>query len=442
MRTGGGTVRTRKHKFDKSKLNYTRPKTQAGELKRLGVVLVTLIAATIILIILFTNQQGQDIQFQQAQAQAQAQIQDGNINNNNNNRQQRSPSPYQKQRGDNNDIDNANYNDINNAGKQRLPHGFVRAVRRGPSLAFDEYESLALIDSRSMNVYVPPLTATATAAAKKRTPKFTPLVIPKVTKEQGECANDGNGDGNGGGGNGGEPWVDYVVMAPDEEYLDQHLVRFLYYVEADKIWTRDCRVRVLVVLTPKANKKETLRVCNEWSAIAGIPLDFITTQEKTLLTELAQAAQDAAKIFPDDIFYFADVAAVVPPGFAGLVRDNARRGKAVFMPAVHEFGNASATDYNISRALWTVPDKETLYNVGVYAQDVATLKMYADSERTPLAAAQAGGFNVASASVPGLLKPFTRLPTNEKDARRRRGVEEAAKNSRHPKNKQKPKDQK
>ena len=78
---------------------------------------------------------------------------------------------------------------------------------------------------------------------------------------------------------------------------------------------------------------------------------------------------DVSKIYTNGIIYIVDVAEMLPPGFTGLVQDSIVLGKSIFIPAMREFRNASATDFSIEKAVWTIPNESTLYNVGVFAKE-------------------------------------------------------------------------
>ena len=300
--------------------------------------------------------------------------------------------------------------------KQGQDKPFKQAVRYRPALDFAEYESLKIINDLVDKYNFPPPSTTPAAEPFK----LTPFVAPEEKKSVSKVCINKNGD----------PWVNYVVEAPDVDYLLQHLLRFLHYLEVDKIRSRMCNIRVFVLLTPQANRNDTTNLCNEWSATSGIPVDYITSEEKENVKRLSDAIREVSKSYPNDIIYIADVTEIVPPGFTGLVQDNTILGKTIFVPSMREFKNPSKTDFNIENAMWTTPNENTLYNVGVFARDAVDMRMYLDEESTPIVAARTGEYSIVSASIPGLLKPFTRLSTNEKEARKNRMIDEAAKNPR------------
>lgn len=400
------TARTRKRKFDKAKLNYTKPRAKSQSIKKFTILTIVLVFITMaFLIVAYSQDQYQnDEDFDRIPL-------DDNVNDNNN----------KKERNININNNNNNFNNNINNNNNRIPQtNFKQAVRTRRSLEFDEYEALSIIDGRVDKSKIPPPSATAS----KGPFKFTPLIVPKNSRGSTTLPTECDDSGN-------DPWVNYIVTTPDIEYLDQHLMRFLHYLEVDKIRGRLCNIRVFVVLGSEESKKDTRFVCDEWSKVSGIALSYITPKEqKSLAEKLGAAVAEVAEMYPSDIVYVADVAEIIPPGFTGLVLDNTELGKSVFMPSMREFMNASATDFSIEKAVWVVPGEDTLYNVALFASDVAEIKPYASEERKPFVAAKDAGYEVVSASIPGLLKPFTRLATNEIESRRRRSVEEAAKNRR------------
>lgn len=208
------------------------------------------------------------------------------------------------------------------------------------------------------------------------------------------------------------PWVNYVIIRPQYNYLHQFLSRFLFYVDQDRIISNECKIRVYIVAND-AKHRILKYIQEQWTMVSGIQINSIEQKKGNDMELLATATKKIAEAHPRDIIYIADTQVIIPPGFTQLIRSSLFRGENIFMPSYYEFTKPSKEDFNIDNATLMTASMDSMLNVGIYAQDVSKLGVYSSKKHLPMPGAHNKGYYVTVGSVSGLLKPLCRLVTNE-----------------------------